>query len=54
MASVTIDFTRPIGKIKPVHGVNSGPRTKVFTYNATPLFSEIGIPYSRLHDIEYP
>ena len=54
MASVTIDLTGPIGKIKPVHGVNSGPRTKVFTYNASSLFEEIGIPYARLHDVEYP
>ncbi len=54
MASVLIDLSKKLGNIKPVHGVNSGPRTKVFTYNAAPLFREIGIPYSRLHDIEYP
>ena len=54
MASVLIDLSKKLGKIKPVHGVNSGPRTKVFTYDASPLFEEIGIPYSRLHDVEYP
>lgn len=54
MASALIDLSKKLGKIKPVHGVNSGPRTKVFTYNASALFSEIGIPYSRLHDVEYP
>ncbi|MBQ8186168.1 MAG: hypothetical protein IJ037_04775 [Clostridia bacterium] len=54
MSSVRIDFSKPVGKIKPVHGVNSGPQTKVFTYDASELFREIGIPYSRLHDTEYP
>ena len=54
MPNIRIDFSNPIAPIKPVHGVNSGPRTKVFTYNATPLFIEAGLPFSRLHDVEYP
>ncbi len=41
-------------KIRPLHGVNSGPMNKVFTYDSRPLFKEIGIPYARLHDVEYP
>ena len=43
-----------IGVIRPLHGVNSGPMTKVFTYDARPLFIEAGIPFARLHDVEYP
>ena len=54
MANVKIDFSKNIGKIKPLHGVNSGPRTKVFTYDATDLFMDMGIPMCRLHDVEYP
>ncbi len=54
MANIRIDFSKTVGKMKPVHGVNSGPKTKVFTYNATPLFLEAGLPFSRLHDVEYP
>lgn len=54
MANVKIDFSKNIGKIKPMHGVNSGPRTKVFTYNASDIFEEIGVPTCRLHDVEYP
>lgn len=54
MAQIRIDFSKPIGKMKPMHGVNSGPRTKVFTYNATHLFREAGIPFCRTHDVEYP
>lgn len=54
MPNIRIDFSDTVGRMKPVHGVNSGPRTKVFTYNATPLFVEAGLPFSRLHDVEYP
>ena len=34
--------------------MNSGPRTKNFTYNAVDLFREARIPYCRMHDVEYP
>ena len=54
MADIRIDFSKTVGKMKPVHGVNSGPRTKVFTYDASPFFLEAGFPFSRLHDVEYP
>lgn len=54
MSDIRIDFSKTVGKMKPVHGVNSGPRTKVFTYDATELFREAGLPFSRLHDVEYP
>ena len=54
MANIRIDFSKTVGKMKPVHGVNSGPKTKVFTYDATELFREAGLPFSRLHDVEYP
>ncbi len=48
------DLSQSTAPIRPLHGVNSGPMTKVFTYDARPLFREIGIPYARLHDVEYP
>ena len=54
MADIRIDFSKTVGPMKPLHGVNSGPKTKVFTYNSTPYFREAEIPFSRLHDIEYP
>ena len=38
----------------PLHGFNSGPMTKVFTYDARPWFVKGGFPYVRLHDVEYP
>ena len=54
MPNVSVDFNKEIGKIKALNGVNAGPKTKVFTYDATDLFIEANIPYSRLHDTEYP
>jgi len=40
--------------MKPMHGVNNGPLTCNFQRDARPLFKEAGIPFSRLHDTEYP
>jgi len=55
MSVVKVDFSaEPKGRIRPLHGVNSGPMTKVFTYDARELFKEAGFPFSRLHDVEYP
>ena len=55
MAVVRVDFgAESAGKIRPLHGVNAGPMTKVFTYDARPLFREAGFPFARLHDVEYP
>lgn len=55
METVAVDFNaESYGKIRPLHGVNQGPKTKVFTYDASNLFSRAGIPFSRLHDTEYP
>ena len=54
-ATIQVDFRRPTGKrVMPLHGFNSGPMTKVFTYDARPQFVEGGFPYVRLHDVEYP
>ena len=55
MPVVKADFSSDTGrKIKALHGMNSGPMTKVFTYDARPLFREAGFPFARLHDVEYP
>ena len=45
--AVTVDFTRDVGAMKPLHGVNNSPnRLK----GALPEFAVAGIPYARLHD----
>ena len=52
---IKVDFSKRTGKkVRPLHGFNAGPVTKVFTYDARPLFVEGGFPYVRLHDVEYP
>ncbi len=54
MKHLHVDFNRTLGAMKPVNGVNNGPLTKNFTQDARPYFKEAGIPFSRLHDTEYP
>ena len=51
---VKVDFSKTLGKIKPLHGVNNGCHTYDFVYNTSEYFKEAGFPYSRLHDPEYP
>ena len=53
-ATVRLDPSRSCGHIRPLHGMNAGPMTKVFTYDARPLWREAGFPHARLHDVEYP
>ena len=54
MKHLTLDFTKERGNIKPMHGVNNGPLTEDFSQDASPWFQEAHIPFSRLHDTEYP
>ncbi len=54
MSDITFDLTKKLGKIKPVWGVNGGPSTKAFTFDTRELYKDARIPFSRLHDIEYP
>ncbi|MBQ9543524.1 MAG: hypothetical protein IJV00_00180, partial [Clostridia bacterium] len=56
MAKITLDPSRAVGSIKPMHAVGQGPigglgrdMFKNFHY-----LSEAGIPYSRLHDVGGP
>lgn len=54
MSNVKIDFNKELRPMKPLHGVNNGPLTCNLSRDARPLFKEAGIPFSRLHDTEYP
>ncbi|MBR3504162.1 MAG: hypothetical protein IKO07_07945 [Clostridia bacterium] len=51
---IQVDPEQTTGCIKPMHGVGGGPVSAVFQYNATEQFKAAGIPFGRLHDIEYP
>ena len=52
--SVSVDLSSRKGAIRPLHGVNNGPKTTGFYRDASKLFREAGIPLCRLHDTEYP
>lgn len=51
-----VDFNKTVGKIKPMHAGNIGPRIggRKLSLDFTEEFQYMGIPYTRLHDVEYP
>ena len=52
MSKITVDFSKTLGEIKPVNGVNNGPLTGRFCRDRRAEFKRAGIPFSRLHDTE--
>ncbi|MBQ4047932.1 MAG: hypothetical protein IJC93_06125 [Clostridia bacterium] len=56
MHTVTVDFSRPTGAVKPMHAVNNGP---VYKFAADQRITNIdhfraaGIPYARTHDASF-
>ena len=50
-ASVTVDFSRETGPVKPVNGVGQPPILGSDGTNMFHYLGEAGIPYSRLHDV---
>ncbi len=45
-----IDFNKPLGRIKPLHGVGQPPFVGV-DFEMLHYLKDAGIPYSRLHDV---
>lgn len=53
MTQFTVDFSKRIGKIKALHGVNNAPYSKIRGSNQPAIqrmFAQAHIPYCRLHD----
>jgi len=50
MADIYVDFSKIIGKMKPVHGIGQPPLRGSDTSMFSFLF-DAGIPYARLHDV---
>ena len=56
MDKITVDFAKPIGKVKPLHSVNNGP---VYKFSSDQRITNIdhykaaGIPYARTHDASF-
>ena len=51
---IAISVQKTDRRIKPLHGVNSGPKTYNFMMDTSASFKEAGFPFARLHDVEYP
>ena len=51
---ITIDTSRKLGPIKPVHGVNNGPTSFGGLTDLSRSYKAAGFPYARMHDPEYP
>ncbi len=49
---IQADFSKQKEVLKPIHGVNNGPKSEGFLLDSSKWFVEAGIPYSRLHDTE--
>ena len=50
MNKLTVDFTRTVGPVKPMHGVGQPP-IKGIDFSMCDYLREAHIPYSRLHDV---
>lgn len=54
MSDISIDFSTITGSIKPMHGVNNGPVAYGSLLNVSRFYRELGVPYVRLHDPNWP
>ena len=56
MQTISVDFSKKLGQMKPMHAVNNGP---VYKFTADQrvsnidYFREAGIPYARTHDASF-
>ncbi|HHY83326.1 MAG TPA: hypothetical protein GX505_11730 [Clostridiales bacterium] len=51
---IKVDFSRKAGKVKPLHGINNGPLSSECVTDTSKYYKEIGIPFVRLHDTDWP
>ena len=51
--TIEVDFSKVIGTIKPLNGVNGGPIVTGGAFDLSSNFSELGIKHIRLHDIPW-
>ena len=54
MSEITVDFASPLGALKPLHGVNNGPINFGGMLNNSHRYRELGVPWVRLHDPNWP
>ena len=54
MNILSVDFSKPVGTIKPINGVNNGPVTGGGMLNVSEAYAQLKLPYARLHDPNWP
>jgi xylan 1,4-beta-xylosidase len=52
--NINIDFKKPAGALKPLHGLNNGPINFGGMLNNSHRYRELGVPWVRLHDPNWP
>ena len=50
---IDVDFSKVVGTIKPLNGVNDGPIVTRGAFDLSPYYSELGIKHIRLHDVPW-
>lgn len=53
-ALLSADFSAPVGVIRPLHGINKGPLAPGGLFDVIREHTELGIPFTRLHDCGWP
>jgi xylan 1,4-beta-xylosidase len=51
---IQVDFAQAAGVLKPLHGVNNGPISFGSMLDNRHRFRELGVPWVRLHDTNWP
>ena len=49
-----VDFSKPHGTVRPLHGINKGPLAAGGTIDLTVPLRELAAPLTRLHDCQWP
>jgi hypothetical protein len=50
---IEVDFSKVVGTIRPLNGVNDGPIVTRGAFDLSPSYSELGIKHIRLHDVPW-
>src|SRR5438270_13929742 len=53
-AVLTADFAVPVGRIRPLHGINKGPLAPGGLFDVIQEQKDLGVPFTRLHDCGWP
>ena len=52
--NLQVDFSKSLGVVRPLHGINKGPLAPGGLVDVTAALRELGVPQVRLHDCHWP